>query len=70
MSAKVFAAWDWGFDVEPVFFDEQGKRVEPDPPPRPVIVGINVPAPGETWQDLNQWRRRYGLAPVEEGDAQ
>lgn len=31
---------------------------------RAAVKGINVPADGETWQELNQWRARYGLPPV------
>lgn len=31
---------------------------------RGIIVGINVPALGETWQELNEWRVSYGLKPV------
>jgi len=31
---------------------------------RPVINGINYPAPGEDWNSLNQWRASFGLNPV------
>src|SRR4051812_31794367 len=31
--------------------------------PLQVIPGINVPLPGETWEDLNDWRGRYGMKP-------
>ena len=31
---------------------------------REVIPYINVPGPGQTWQELNQWREAYGLRPV------
>lgn len=31
---------------------------------RPTIQGINYPAPGESWQELNEWRKRYGLKEV------
>jgi hypothetical protein len=31
---------------------------------REAIPGINCPAEGETWQDLAEWRARYGLPPV------
>jgi hypothetical protein len=33
-------------------------------PRRPVIVGINEPAQGETLQELNNWRAMYGMNPV------
>jgi hypothetical protein len=31
---------------------------------RQAIPYINVPGPGQTWQELNQWRAAYGLRPV------
>jgi hypothetical protein len=31
---------------------------------REAIPFINVPGPGQTWQELNQWREAYGLRPV------
>lgn len=36
----------------------------PAPRQRQAIPFINVPGPGQTWQQLNQWRVAYGLAPV------
>jgi hypothetical protein len=31
---------------------------------RAAVAGINVPAAGESWEDLNRWRERWGLAPA------
>lgn len=32
---------------------------------RPVISGINYPAHGESFQELNRWRQSVGLNPVQ-----
>lgn len=31
---------------------------------RPIIEGINYPAPGETWEELQTFRAAYGLPAV------
>lgn len=31
---------------------------------REAVPFINVPGPGQTWQQLNQWREAYGLRSV------
>jgi hypothetical protein len=37
-------------------------------PMREAIPYINVPGPGQTWQQLNEWRQAFGLAPVTSGN--
>lgn len=37
----------------------------PRPQVRPVIEGVNYPAPGETWDDVNDYRARYGMSPMD-----
>jgi hypothetical protein len=34
-------------------------------PKREAIPYINVPGPGQTWQQLNEWRQAFGLATVQ-----
>jgi hypothetical protein len=37
---------------------------QPVKPARQPVEGINTPAKGETWNELNAWRELYGLNRV------
>ncbi len=49
--------------------DDLVELVDDQPTRRPAsmreaVPYINIPGPGQTWQELNQWRAAYGLRPV------